>query len=499
PVWVSGMLLDVTAQREATARLRAEERRYHDIFEATGTAIWESDYTAVADELDALQARGVTDVRAHLEAHPEELGRIMAGRRVLDVNPAALRMHGARSKRELLEGMSRLRTPSAREMMIRTLEALARGETRLDFDMTAGTLDGGSVDTLASVSISPRGERPVRVLLSLHDVTPLKRAETVLLEANQRKDEFLAMLAHELRNPLAPIRNAAEALQLVRTEEPVVAWARDVIERQVAHLAHIVDDLLDISRIMQGKATLRRQPVDLRAVARSAVETSRPVIDARGHAFIVRLPPKPVVVDGDFVRLAQVIANLLNNAGKYTPPEGRISLDVEAVEGEAQVRVVDSGEGMAPELLTQVFDLFTQAHRTLDRAQGGLGIGLTVVKRLVELHGGTVVASSEGPGRGSTFTLRLPLCDALPQAPESPRAEARRPAASALRVLVVDDSRDAAESLAELLRLSGHEVRTAEDALAALAVTREFRPDVGLLDLGLPGLDGFELAGRLRS
>jgi two-component system CheB/CheR fusion protein len=325
----------------------------------------------------------------------------------------------------------------------------------------------------------------------------LQRRAEALAEADRRKDEFLAMLGHELRNPLAPIRNAVQVLRRLGPPDPNLRRTTDLIDRQVQAMARLVDDLLDVSRITGGKIKLQREQVDLAAVVARGVETVRPLIDARGHALAVALPREPLRVEADATRLAQVVSNLLHNAAKYTEEGGHIWLTVERRLGEAWVRVRDDGLGIPTELLPQVFDLFTQGDRSLARSEGGLGIGLTLVKKLVELHGGGVEAHSEGPGRGSEFVVRLPV---LPrQAPVEVGAEPDgHTPVPPRRVLVVDDNVDAAESLALLLRVERHEVRTAHDGPTALHVAEAFRPEVVLLDIGLPRMDGYEVARRLR-
>lgn len=339
------------------------------------------------------------------------------------------------------------------------------------------------------------------------DITELKQAQLererlleALREADRRKDEFLAMLAHELRNPLAPILHA---VQILRRREPATAeeaWCEKVIERQTAHLTRLVDDLLDISRITQGKVTLQREPVELEAVVTRAVETVRPFLEGRRHELVLELPREPVVLEGDLVRLAQILANLLHNAAKYTPDGGRIELSAEQMDGEALLRLRDNGIGIPPEMLSRVFDLFTQADRSLSRSEGGLGVGLTLVRTLVELHGGSVTALSPGPGRGTEILVRLPARPELSRREEAePVAHTTPKAAAGRRILVVDDNQDSAESLALLLELHGHEVRTAFAGPAALETASTFRPDVVLLDIGLPGMDGYEVARRLRA
>jgi signal transduction histidine kinase/DNA-binding response OmpR family regulator len=325
-------------------------------------------------------------------------------------------------------------------------------------------------------------------------------------EADRRKNEFLSMLAHELRNPLAPIRNGVHILRAIGSADPNVLEVRDMIERQVRHLVRLVDDLLDISRITRGKIRLKTERVDLAAIASGAVETCRPLIDERRHRLVVSVPPAPLRVEGDPVRLAQVVGNLLNNAAKYTPEGGRIWLSTSREANQAVLRVRDSGMGIPEEMLGSIFDLFTQVDHSLDRSQGGLGIGLTLVRRLVELHQGQVEAHSDGPGQGSEFVVRLPLrreegtrllqdtgeMPSLAHAAAVPRAPSRR-------VLVVDDNRDAAESLALLLSVAGHQTRVCHDGPSAVAAAAEFRPEAVLLDIGLPGMDGYEVARRLRA
>ncbi len=320
-----------------------------------------------------------------------------------------------------------------------------------------------------------------------------------LRQADRRKDEFLAVLAHELRNPLAPVRNAVEVMRLRDVDDPNLRWARDIIDRQVQQMTRLVDDLLDVSRITRGKVKLQKEPVDLAAVVARAVEISRPLIDARRHELTVTLPPEPVRVEADATRLAQVVANLLNNAAKYTEERGRIWLTVERGGGEAVLRVRDTGVGIPAAMLAQVFDLFTQVDRSEDRSQGGLGIGLTLAKSLVEMHGGSVTAQSEGVGKGSEFVVRLPLLAELRSEGCEPGGSGRLVESSARRILVVDDNVDAADSLAVLLRLLGNDVRTAPDGPAALEAARAYRPDVVLLDLGLPRMSGYEVCRRLRA
>lgn len=329
----------------------------------------------------------------------------------------------------------------------------------------------------------------------------LRRQTEVLQEADRRKDEFLSMLSHELRNPLAPIYNAVRILGVHSHAPEEIERLREMIERQLGQMIRLVDDLLDISRITRGKIHLRKAPVDLAQVVSTAIEISQPLIAERGHELTVTLPETPLRVYADATRLAQILSNLLNNAAKYTETAGRIDLIAEKVEGEVCLRVCDTGIGISPEMLPRVFDLFLQAESSPDRSQGGLGVGLTLVRQLVELHSGTVEARSEGLGRGTEMVVRLPaLPESAPadvpgisghQLPES--GSGRR-----LKILIVDDNEDSAESMATLLRFSGHEARTAYDGLSALEEAQTFLPDMMLLDIGLPKLDGYEVARRLR-
>ena len=337
------------------------------------------------------------------------------------------------------------------------------------------------------------------------DITDRKLVEERLVDADRRKDEFLAMLAHELRNPLAPISAAAELLRVGAPEPARVRQSSTIIGRQVRHMTRLVDDLLDVSRVTRGLITLGRDRVGARGVVEEAIEQVRPAIDARAQRLMVRLPPDAVAVQGDKARLVQVVANVLGNAAKYTPAGRAIDLRAEVLGTRLLLSVRDEGIGMDPELTGRVFDLFTQAERSSDRAQGGLGLGLALVKHLVELHGGTVGCSSPGLGKGSTFVISLPLLPELApgacaplSAPAAPAASTARPAGR-LKVLVVDDNIDAAETLGLLLASEGHEVVVEHGSLRALERARLVRPDVCLLDIGLPTIDGRELARRLQA
>jgi PAS domain S-box-containing protein len=349
-----------------------------------------------------------------------------------------------------------------------------------------------------------REERAAELAVALgrrtEEARRAERAEQLLREADRRKDEFLATLAHELRNPLAPLRNALELLRRAGDDATLIEKTRGMMERQVAQMVRLVDDLLDISRITRGKLQLRKERVELADVLTNAVETARPLVEASSHELTVTLPPQPIYVQADSIRLAQAVANLLNNAAKYTERAGHIWLTAERRDGEAVVSVRDTGIGISAEHLPNIFNMFSQLAPALERSQGGLGIGLSLVKGLVELHGGTIEARSGGPGKGSEFAVHLPIVDvplAALQEPGSDGEKVRR--VRQYSVLVVDDLRDAADSLAMMLRDMGHDTRTAYDGLEAVQAAAAIRPDVVLLDIGLPKLNGYEAARRIRN
>lgn len=326
------------------------------------------------------------------------------------------------------------------------------------------------------------------------------RLMSQLTEADRRKDEFLATLAHELRNPLAPVRNAVQLLRLKGPDEPELRWGRDVIDRQVEHLTRLIDDLLDISRVSLNKLELRRQRVELSDVINGAVESSRPTIEQGGHELTVVLPAEPLYLNADLVRLAQVFLNLLTNAAKYTERGGRISLIAERENDQVTVRVKDNGVGIPPEKLPHLFEMFFQVDQSLERSQGGLGIGLSLVRQLVALHDGQVEVRSEGVGRGSEFVVRLPIIveNARQAQPERRNGNGDRKAITGHRILVVDDNRDAADSLAMLLRLTGNEVRTSYNGMEGVEIAANFRPHAVLLDIGMPNLNGHDACRRIR-
>jgi PAS domain S-box-containing protein len=420
--------------------------------------------------------------------------------RVASWNPGAQRIKGYRADEIIGEHFRIFYTAESRQRQWPDEELRrARDEGRYEEEGVRIRKDGTTF--WANVVITPmrdsagvlRGYAKVT-----RDLTDRKRIES-LESSGRQMQEFLAVLAHELRNPLAPISNALNLLARKPTADPSEIWVRDVLQRQTGQLSHLVDDLLDVSRITRAALVLDRKAVDLRTLVRQAADASTQWFEQRRHTLEVRVPGERLVVEGDEVRLSQVVQNLLHNAAKYTPDGGSIELEARREDGDAVIRVADNGIGMTADTLNSAFELFKQAHQGLDRSQGGLGVGLTLVERLVKMHGGSVAAKSEGPGRGSEFLVRLPL---KPEQPivrpladgkaAAPRHGPRR------RILVVDDNRDAAQALKLLLETDGHEVRVAADGAGGLALARQYKPEVALLDIGLPSMDGYELARRMR-
>mgnify|MGYP003575462340 CR=1 FL=1 len=477
--FVLGITHDVTLERRVSDAMRANEERLRLALSAAGAGAWEWDlgldaitWSVETFGLYGLDPDGAAPTYALWESrvHPEDLGPTNA------------------AVRAALDGSA--------------------PELRAEFRVLHPERGLRWVFSIGRVEFAPTGAPQRMVGINL-DISERKRHEQVLAEADQRKDEFLATLAHELRNPLAPIRNGVALLRMAGPTEPT-ASVLAMMDRQSRHLVHLVDDLLDVSRVRSGKIALRPERLTLQQVVEAAVEACRPAIDEKGHRLALDLAAAPLTVRGDRTRLVQVVGNLLTNAAKYTEPGGDLRVTLRAVEGpggvdghgQGEVRVADTGVGLAAAQLPTIWDLFTQVRDTLDKAQGGLGIGLSLVRRLVAMHGGTVTAESEGLGRGSTFTVRLPLAAPADMETTDTPAEppARRPAERRWRVLIVEDSADAAESLSLLLQSYGHLTHAVHDGAAGLAAAGTFAPDVILLDLGLPGgMDGYEVARRLRA
>ncbi len=426
---------------------------------------------------------------------------------IVDVNRRAEEMYEATREEICATPVERISAgvpPFTQREAIAHLEAAAAGPPQL-FEWHARTANGRLFWVEVNIKRITVGtcERLVAVV---RDVSERKRAEEALRaalaqlrDADRRKDEFLGVLSHELRNPLAPIRNALDILERSEPGGQRARRAREVASRQVTHLTRLVDDLLDVTRIARGKIALRRVELDLVALARRAADDHRAVMRDRGLTLALDAPDRPVIVNGDDTRLAQVVGNLLGNAAKFTPSGGRVTLSIRARGPRAVLRVRDTGAGVDPALLERIFDPFTQAHQTLARSEGGLGLGLALVKGLVALHGGEVTAASDGAGRGAEFVVGLPLAGPAPRPDRTEQDPPRSAPASRRRVLVVDDNRDAAETLAMLVEMLGHDAELAYDGAAALARARERLPDVVLCDIGLPGMNGYEVARRLRA
>ncbi len=359
--------------------------------------------------------------------------------------------------------------------------------------------DGGErVVDLIMAPVMDEAGRVLFVAATGTDITDRRRMEDALRAADRKKDDFIALLAHELRNPLAPIRNGLQVMRLAGGDIGAADRARAMMDRQLSHMVRLIDDLLDVSRINRNKMELRRSRVPLADVVSSAVETARPLIDAEGHDLTVELPQRPIYLDADLTRLAQVFSNLLTNSAKYTERGGCIWLSAERRGGEVAVSVRDTGIGIPAESLASIFDMFAQVDRPMERSSGGLGIGLALVKGLVEMHGGTVTVASAGQGQGSTFTVTLPILMA-PAGPALPEPDNGQPALRPKRrILVVDDNRDGANSLAMVLRLMGNEVRTTYDGVEAVEAAEQFLPQVVLMDVGMPRLNGLDATRRIR-
>ncbi|HEX5611759.1 MAG TPA: PAS domain S-box protein, partial [Burkholderiales bacterium] len=471
----TGIVRDITERKQAEQELREAEERMRSVV------------NHVVDGIITIDERGCIE----------------------SFNPAAEKLFGY-ARHEVLRRNVKMLMP---EPYVSEHDGYIRNYLRTGHPKIIGTgrevlgrrADGSTFPMELAVSEFRLGERRFFTGI-VRDITERKKLEDELrhrledlAQADRQKDEFLAMLGHELRNPLAPMRNALYVMKMARSDEQALDAAHGMIERQLQHLVRLVDDLLDVSRIIRGTIELRRDRLDLASALRRAIETAQPAIDAHGHVLEVSLPPQPLYVMGDLIRLAQVIANLLGNAAKYSTRPGRIKVALLDLGGQAAVVVEDEGEGIPAHLQPRVFDLFVQGDHTLARSQGGLGIGLTLVRRLVEMHGGRVAVESGGVGCGSRFTITLPMLAASPErAPESLEEAPLRSGVSR-RVLVVDDNVDAANSMATILRLFGHQVQCVYDGPAALTEADSFQPEVIVLDIGLPGMDGFEVAKRLRT
>ncbi len=478
-----GVVLDITGRKQVEGELRESETRFRTLFDSMdeGFCVIQMLYDPAGRPIDY---------------------------RFLEMNPAFERHSGLR---DAVGRTARQLAPALEEHWFEAYGRVALTGEPIRFVSEATALGGRWFDVNA---FRLGGDGSPRVAVLFNDITARKRAEAErsrlegdlrkiaadLSEADRRKDEFLATLAHELRNPLAPIRNALRIMRLAGDDRLAVEESRALMERQVAHMVRLIDDLMDVSRITRNKMELRRERVDLATVIRNALDASRPLIDAAGHAISVELPDRPTFVDADLTRLAQVFSNLLNNAAKYTDPGGRIALSADPRDDEVMVTVRDNGVGIPPERLREVFELFTQVDRSIERSQGGLGIGLSLVRTLVEMHEGSVEARSEGHGLGSEFVVTLPVVRMAAGRRAEPGTAGEGPTAPGpgLRILVVDDNQDAARTLARLLKLLGHDPKLAHDGGEAVEQAEAHRPDLMLLDIGLPVMNGYEVARAIR-
>ena len=445
-------------------------------------------------------ARRERELADFLDNSLEGLHKVGPDGTILWANNAELTMLGFQAEEYIGRPITEFHADP--EVIADILQRLRRGEMLYDQPARLRCKDGSVKHVLIHSNALWEDGKFVHTRCFTRDVTERKRLEeelqrrlTQLMDMDRRKDEFLAMLGHELRNPLAAVRNVTELLRRIGRSDPDYQQRCEMLGRQVQQMARLVDDLLDASRITQGKITLREEPLEFMAIVARAIETTRSVINARGHRLSVVMPEEPIRIHGDLTRLVQVFSNLLNNAAKYTPPGGQIYVTAKAVDGQVELRVRDDGAGIAPDLLPRVFELFSQAHQTIERSEGGLGVGLALVRRIVELHAGRVEAFSAGVGAGSEFVVRLPVLNEALIERKTPRDP---PPIRPQRILVVDDNRDSAESLAALLRLDGHETATAFDGHEALTMAESLQPQVILLDIGLPGMNGYEVARRLR-
>lgn len=474
--YFTGIVRDITERKRAERELRDAEERMRSVV------------NHVVDGIITIDARGSVE----------------------SFNPAAERIFGYRREEVVGHNVKMLMPePYHREHDDYITNYLRTGQAKIigiGREVTGKRKDGSTFPMeLAVTEFHVQSRRYFTGIV--RDITERKRLQDELqqrledlAQVDRQKNEFLAMLSHELRNPLAPMRNALVLLKRENVPRDMQAQIHNMLERQLHQLVRLVDDLLDVSRIIRGKIDLRHEEVDLRDVARHAVETAQPVIEANGQDLNISLPEYPVRILGDLVRLAQAVSNLLTNAAKYSRSAAPIDLTLQVDDGEAIVRVKDRGAGIPADLLPRVFDLFVQGEHPLARTQGGLGVGLTLVKRIVELHEGCVSASSSGPGLGSEFTMRFPVRSAVSGAVECAATSSQvRQVAPVRRVLVVDDNVDAAESIAMLLRSFGHHVLCEYDGRAALSIMRDYRPDVVVLDIGLPEVDGYEVTKQIRA
>ncbi|HEV8379961.1 MAG TPA: PAS domain S-box protein [Gemmatimonadales bacterium] len=452
--------------------------------------------TSALKEAELELLRRTNQLSMFLETAAIGLHRVGPDGVILWANDAELQMLGY--ARDEYVGHNIAEFHADQDLIADILARLHRGEKVREYEARVKCKDGSVKIVLIDSSVLWDGDQFVHTQCFTRDITERKLADEALKEANRRKDEFLATLAHELRNPLAPLQQGLEIMRLSRGNGTVVEQARSRMERQLGHLVRLVDDLLDVGRITRGKVELKKERVELATILEDAVEACRPLMEQAGHELRVTLPDEPVYLSADVTRLAQVFANLLNNAAKFTDRGGQIRLVAQRNAANVTISVRDNGMGIAPEFLPQVFEMFAQADHSLERPRSGLGIGLTLVKGLVELHGGTVEVRSDGPGKGSEVLVRLPISQPAVATDDVAQDGGRTGDSAPLRMLVVDDQPDNANALKELLELLGHEAHALHDGLEAVNAAAAFRPDVIFLDIAMPKLNGYEAAQRIR-
>ena len=464
-IGASKVARDITESKRASNRLRESEARFRFLSESIPSIVWSADASGT----------------------------------VTYVNRRGLEYFGITEDERVHQPQGHLLHPEDRERCLTAWQRAVRGGSNFEIEARSRRYDG-AYRWFVTRAVPFRDVQGTimswfGVSMDIHEQREMQEA---LRQADRRKDEFLATLAHELRNPLAPIRNALHIMRLRANDPPTVEQARLIMERQLGQMVRLVDDLLDVGRITRGKLDLRKERVELASIVKNAVDTTRPLIESAGHELSVSLPSQPIHLDADPVRLAQVLANLLNNAAKYMDRGGRIWLSAQRTERDVILSVRDAGIGIAASALPTIFDMFTQIEESLEKSRGGLGIGLTLAKQLIELHGGTIEARSEGPGKGAEFSVRLPIVPVLTAVEDARELEPQADVPVSFRILVADDNIDAAESMGMMLRLMGNDVRIVRDGQQAVDEAAAFRPDLALLDIGMPRLNGYDVARLIR-
>jgi signal transduction histidine kinase/CheY-like chemotaxis protein len=514
---------EMRERKVAEEALRRSEARYQNIFENVGVSLWEEDFTAVKAALDQLRAGGVSDFPSYFAENPAFVREMIDRTRIIDVNNESVEMFGAADKAELLGSLDKTFTPEYERVFTGKLLAVAEGRTRFTAETVRRKIRGDRFDVLLTAIFPPPGSSFDRVLVSLMDISERKvifREHERLLaseqaarlqaeEASRFRDEFMATLSHELRTPLTSILGWSRLLRAQQFTEEQVANALEVIERNAQAQVLLVDDLLDVSRVIMGKLRLTLRPVDLASVVTAATDTLRPTAEAKGVSLQAHLDPQAGQVSGDQDRLQQVVWNLVSNAVKFTPKGGRVEVRVEGTGSSVEIAVNDTGQGISPEFMPYLFDRFRQADKSSGRRHAGLGLGLAIVRQLVELHGGSIRAESAGVGQGATFTVSLPILSVRSRAMGegkwgkwavgSSALPGRPLELKGLRVLYVDDDEDAREMVSAFLDGRGARVTVSDSATDALEILKRERPDVLISDIGMPGEDGYWLIGKVRA